>query len=119
MLIDSEPQGAVVFVDGNERGTTPARVAFEFYGTHEFVLKKKGYHTLTVREKVEPPIYQVFPLDFVSELLLPVKFEDEHAFCYMLTEYTVTDPDELVARARELETQLDDPASCAQPCECE
>jgi len=106
MVISTDPPGAIVLVDGTERGTTPARVEFDYYGTHEIELRHPGYRTLTSVKKVSPPWYEVFPLDVFSELLLPVKLVDRHEFSYRLTRYTGTEPDKLLRRAKDLSEGL-------------
>ncbi|MCX7703158.1 MAG: PEGA domain-containing protein, partial [Planctomycetota bacterium] len=42
-LIQSEPAGAEVFLDGRYIGKTPLKQSFDFYGTHRVVLRKNGY----------------------------------------------------------------------------
>jgi len=106
MVISTEPPGAIVLVNGTERGTTPARVHFDYYGTHEIELRSPGYRTLTSIEKISPPWYEVFPLDVFSELLLPVKLVDRHELSYRLTRYTGTEPDKLLKRAKDLSEGL-------------
>jgi len=109
MLITTRPPGAVVLVNGAERGTTPARLEFDFYGTHEIELRLSGYRTLVSVEKIEPPWYEVFPLDIVSELLLPVRIVDSHAFSYELSKYTGVEPDKLLTRAKDMSERLAEP----------
>lgn len=52
MVIDSTPEGADVYVDGNYQGTSPVTVAALTEGTHEVELHLAGYEVLTDTENV-------------------------------------------------------------------
>jgi len=90
LTIDSEPPGAMVYLDDEPIGLTPVTTRFTYYGTRKIAVEKTDvegrllYERKTVFEKIDPPYYQYFPLDFFSELILPVKLEDEHYFSYQL-----------------------------------
>lgn len=84
LTIDSSPPGALVEVDGEEIGYAPASVDFTYYGTREIKLRKDGYQTLTVHQKIPAPWYQRFPLDFFSDNFLFGKVHDRHRFHYQL-----------------------------------
>ena len=70
LTVRSFPPGAQVFVDDQEVGTTPVSTSFVYYGTRKVTLIKDGYRTETLFQKINPPWYQIPPLDFVSENLL-------------------------------------------------
>tara|TARA_R110002111_G_scaffold227346_2_gene288964 strand:- start:103840 stop:104313 length:474 start_codon:yes stop_codon:yes gene_type:complete len=108
MTIRSVPTGALVKVDGEEIGYTPASVDFTYYGTREITLTKDGYETQTVMQKVKTPWYQVFPLDAVSDNLLPFEVTNRHDFTYQLQPKVVVPTDELLNRGNLLrsETQI-------------
>lgn len=55
VLIDSEPTGAVVRVNGVARGTTPFRTKLEYtaFTNFEVLLEKEGYRTATARLPME------------------------------------------------------------------
>ncbi|WP_372366908.1 PEGA domain-containing protein [Candidatus Uabimicrobium sp. HlEnr_7] len=86
--ITSDPPNATVFIDGEKHGTTPAKVSFDFYGTREITLIKKGYHISTRLENVDAPFYQKFPIDFFVEFFVPIPIKDQHDFSYSLKPYT-------------------------------
>ena len=65
--VNSNPAGALVYVDNQEIGTTPCSVDFTYYGTREVRLIKPGFETLTVNQPIPTPWYEYVPLDFVSE----------------------------------------------------
>ncbi len=84
MTIESVPGRALVVVDREEVGYTPASVDFTYYGTREIKLIKDGYETLTVQQPVPAPWYQVPPFDFVSDNFAMGRIKDRRRFQYQL-----------------------------------
>ena len=101
ITIRSEPAGARVLVDSEEVGTTPYTFHFIHYGTRKFTVIADGYKTVEAMERIKPPWYQWFPIDFFVELILPVKFEDKREFLYMLEPEPYVGGEEFERRARE------------------
>ncbi len=95
LVITSDPPGALVRLDDTVVGTTPYKARFEAYGTRRITLYHTGYRTLSQVEDIDPPWYGVFPLDVVSEILIPVGWHDRHEFDYHMEPEsgTVTAPD--------------------------
>ena len=108
MMIRSDPPGALVLVEGEEKGYTPMAMDFTYYGTREFTLIKDGYETLTVIQKVKTPWYQIVPIDFFSDNLLPFKVTNRHELSYPLKRQVTVPEGELLDRANALrsETQI-------------
>jgi len=102
MTIRTQPPGALVNLNNEEQGLTPKTIPFTWYGDYEIVLRKDGYQTLRVIQPIKPPWYEVFPLDIFSELLLPVRLEDEHFLHYELEETEPVEKGALLHRAEEL-----------------
>jgi len=102
MTIRSNPPGAKVYVDDYEIGTTPASTPFTYYGTRKIRLVKDGFETLTVMQRVPAPWYEYFPLEFVSENLVPGEIRDQRCFDYNLVPQVVTPPEQLLGRAEAL-----------------
>ncbi|MFH1922295.1 MAG: PEGA domain-containing protein [Planctomycetota bacterium] len=102
MTIRSNPPGAVVYVDGYEIGTTPVSHNFTYYGTRKIRLVRNGYETLTVMQPIPPPWYQIPPLDFVSETLVPGKLRDGRTLNYQMVPQKVVPTEELLGRAEGL-----------------
>jgi len=96
MTVRSNPPGALVYVDDYQIGTTPVSTDFVYYGTRKIRLVKDGYETLTVRQPVPSPWYEVFPLDFVTENLWPWEIRDERVVDLAMTPAD-SQPAELVA----------------------
>lgn len=120
LTIDSKPSGATVYLDNEPIGETPVTTAFTYYGTRKITLEKTDsegrllYERKIVYEKIKPPIYQIFPLDFFSELIIPAKFKDEYYFSYDLEPLKQTPIEDLqkqvMNNARALQDQLQKPA---------
>ena len=105
MTIRSQPAGALVYVDDYEIGTTPVSTNFTYYGTRKIRLVKDGYETLTVMQPVPAPWYQIPPLDFVSENLIPGRVRDRRELCYQMTPQLVVPTEQLLERAEALRSQ--------------
>lgn len=101
MTIRSNPPGALVYVDDYQLGTTPVSHDFVYYGTRKIRLVKDGYETLTVRQPFPLPWYQYFPLDFVTENLLPWEVRDERVVDLAMQPAAATPPESVVARAEQ------------------
>ncbi len=105
LTIRSDPPGAQVLLDGETIGYTPASVDFTYYGTREITLIKPGYETLRVLQKIPPPWYQVPPLDFFSDNLLPFQVTNRHEFTYKLQPKRMVPNTELLRRANALRAE--------------
>lgn len=100
--VNSNPQGALVYVDNQQIGTTPCSVDFTYYGTREIRLIKPGFETLTVNQPIPAPWYQYTPIDFVSENLVTTKIRDNRTVNYNLAPQLVVPAEELIGRANQL-----------------
>ena len=98
LIIESEPSGARLRVNGVDCGTTPKKVPFTFYGTFRIELEKQGYRRLEVAEKVPAPVHERMPLDLISEVV-PKKITNIRRFKYTLVKKEQPDPEEVLARA--------------------
>ena len=101
-VVTSDPPGAVVLRDHRPIGNTPADDHFTYYGTYHFTLIKDGYQTLQVDQKIAAPWYEYFPLDFVSENLIPWVIEDKRRFPYHMEPLLVPNLDEVLSRGQSL-----------------
>ena len=93
------PPGALVYVDDNEVGLTPVSVSPIYYGNRKIRLVKDGYETLTLIQSVPPPWYEIPPLDFFSENVVPGRIRDQRTFDYQLRPQGVV-PQDGPARSR-------------------
>ncbi len=105
LTIRSNPPGAMVYVDNQHVGFTPCSVDFTYYGTREMRLVKSGFETLTINQPIPTPWYQVPPLDFVSDNLVPVKIRDNRTVSYNLQPQLMMPVEEIIGRGNELRTR--------------
>lgn len=102
LTVRSNPPGALVYVDDVEIGQTPVSVPFVYYGTRTIRLEKDHYQTVEVQEKINPPWYQIPPLDFVSEVLVPMEIRDERGVNIDLQPMQMTNETEVLGRANQI-----------------
>jgi len=102
MTIRTNPPGAMVYVDGYPIGTTPISTNYIHYGTRELRLVKDRCETMTVQQPMPAPWYQIPPIDFVAETLVPQEIHDHRTLTYQLVPQRVVPPDELRARAEDI-----------------
>ncbi len=116
MTIRSNPPGALVYVDDYQVGTTPVSHDFVYYGTRKIRLVKDGFETLTVRQPFPVPWYEYFPLDFVSENLVPWEIRDERVVDLAMQPAAALPPELVVARAEQARLAAGSlPAALPQP----
>ena len=106
MTIRSNPPGALVEVDGERLGYTPVSFDFDYYATREFTLSKVGYETLTIKQPIDPPWYQVPPLDLISDNFLPARITNRHDFTYNLKRKQVESTPALIDRANNIRSRV-------------
>ena len=102
LTVRTNPPGAQVFVDDQEIGTTPCSSAFVYYGTRKITIMKDGYRTETVFQKIPPPWYQIPPLDFLTENVVPREIRDERVVDVQLVAQELVPQQKLLDRAAAL-----------------
>ena len=102
LMVRSNPPGAMAYVDNQPIGTTPCATDFVYYGTREIRLVKAGYETLTVNQPIPAPWYQIPPLDFVSENLIPRKIQDFRTVSFNMVPQVIVPSEQLLQRAEHL-----------------
>jgi hypothetical protein len=75
--IQTQPPGALVTINDEEVGASPVAFNFIWYGDYDIIVRKPGYETLKTHYRIDPPWYQIPPLDLVSETLIPTTIRDE------------------------------------------
>jgi hypothetical protein len=117
--VRTNPPGALVYVDNQQIGTSPCGVDFTYYGTREIRMIKPGYETLTVNQPIPTPWYQIPPLDFVSENLVPTKIRDNRTVTFDLAPQIIVPTEQLLDRANQLRQETGQfpvaPAAVAGP----
>lgn len=105
MTVRTSPPGALVSVDNQVIGTSPASSSFTYYGTREFRIEKDGYQTETLRRRLNPPWYQLPGIDFIAETLVPWEIRDERIIDVELVPKQVEPVETVVQRADQLRLQ--------------
>jgi hypothetical protein len=104
-VINTAPQGAVVYENGQPLGASPADHHFTYYGTYHFTLVKDGFQTLNIMQPVPAPWYEYPGLDFIAENLVPWWIIDRREFNYPLEPLHVPNAGELLGQAQTLRSQ--------------
>ncbi|MEZ6128535.1 MAG: PEGA domain-containing protein [Planctomycetaceae bacterium] len=105
VTINSNPPGALVRIDGQDIGFTPASVDYTWYGTREVQLLKDGYETQTQLINISPPWYQRFPLDFVSDNFLGTHIRDHRRFDLQMQPRLPDIGSDVIQRGRSLRSE--------------
>ena len=111
LTIRTNPPGARVYVDGYDIGTTPASTDFLYYGTREIRIVKDGYETLTVKQPIPTPWFQIPPLDVITDNLLPREIRDERSVTFNLSPQMIVPTEALMDRAEALRQDAQQQAS--------
>ena len=98
------PENALVIVNGEEIGPSPASKSFFYYGDRDVVISAPGYETLHVVQPINAPFWDAAITEFISENLVPVTLRDEREFVYKLKPATVATDGDLINRASNLRT---------------
>jgi hypothetical protein len=99
ITIESEPSGALCWLNDNEVGRTPVTVFFTWYGTYGVRLEHSGYEPLLTAAKVSAPYFEWLPLDLAYETVVPGVHYDTHAFRFTMKKAEPANPDDLKRRA--------------------
>lgn len=116
LTIRSDPPGALVTMSGGKLGTpadehelgvTPVSVSYVHNGSRRITLvdPQGEYETLTVYERLRPRWYEVFPIEFVTENLVPFRIRDHRVLHYPMQRRSITATDPLLRRAEGLRSQ--------------
>jgi hypothetical protein len=78
LIVKPEPKEALVFVDGAAVATVASESVYryEHYGIHRVVVRRPGCEVKEQLVTLDPPWYQVFPIDFFFDVLWPGTIED-------------------------------------------
>ena len=101
-VIESDPPGALVLVNGLRSVRLRSTDDFVYYGNYEFTLIKDGYETLHVDQCIRSPWYEYPGVDFVSENVYPGKLEDIRRFRYALQPAAQVNTQQLLQQAEAL-----------------
>jgi hypothetical protein len=108
ITVESDPPGALLWLNDNEIGRTPTTVPFTWYGTYSVRLEMDGYETLSTTAKVRAPIYQWLLIDLPFETVIPGTRKNKHSFRYSLEPAKSADADKVRQRAEKMRAQARD-----------
>jgi hypothetical protein len=108
LSIDSNPPGALVYLNDQEVGRTPLTRDFKWYGDYDIQVRQEGYQTLSTHQMLAAPAWNWVPLDLFA-YILPLKFKDHKSLSYSLKpmDPSKDQPAELLQRADSLKGQLE------------
>jgi len=99
LTVNTNPSGALVWLNDEEIGTSPVTVEFSWYGDYKVRISKDGYETLNTHRKLKSPLHDKFPFDFIAEVLWPGQIIDEYEWEFSLTTYQPPPREELIKKA--------------------
>ena len=107
LRVESDPPGALVYLNQQEVGRTPLERDFTWYGTYDVQVRAAGYEPLKARTPVIAPWWQWPPFDLFAEFIPGLK--DERTIRYKLKTASTqpVEPDEILARAEHLRGKLE------------
>lgn len=105
LTVRTNPPGALVYVDHQLVGPSPASTSFIYYGTRHIEVVGDGYRTEKVLRTFYPKWYQIPPLDFVSESLWPWELRDQRVVDITMLQQPTVPSEELIARGDEMRLQ--------------
>ena len=115
MTVRTNPPGAMVYVDRQPIGLSPASTNFTYYGTRNIEVVRDGYRTERFLHRMNAPWYQIPPLDFVSETLWPFERRDERVVDVQLVEEPSVTSDALIDSGEQLRLQASQGIAVAPP----
>lgn len=114
--INSEPQGALVYLNDQEVGRSPVKVNFTWYGDYDIIIRQKGYKTLQTNKRIDAPWYQWPGIDLITECLIPMTIHDDRDLgTFTLEKIEKPTKEQLIQHAEEMRSLAigDSPAETA------
>lgn len=102
IAVYSDPPGATVYIDGLEVGRTPVDgIPFDFYGTRGIAVLKEGHLCERRTVEIDTPWYSYFPIDIVSELIIPWEIRDDRYYYFVLQRTEAVEDSALIRHAHQ------------------
>ena len=102
--ITSEPSDAMVTLNDVQIGRTPVEVDFTYFGVYDVRLSKPGYEPLITKANAEAPFHE-WPIVDLAAAAVPAR-KRTHIDWHFELQPAQDDPQGMLQRARELETEL-------------
>ncbi|MFT3785537.1 MAG: PEGA domain-containing protein [Tepidisphaeraceae bacterium] len=116
LSVTSQPEGALVTIDGVEAGRTPFETDFTWYGFHEVEVRKEGYAPAIERRRMIAPWWQWPPFDLVAELM-PWQPTDRQSMAFELKPRPEIADAELLARGSAMRRETNAGLPATKPSE--
>jgi len=101
LTINTEPKGALVFLNDEEIGESPVTASFEWYGDYNVRISKEGYETLNTHRKLKRPLHDKFPFDLFA-MVIPKRTVNSYQWTFTLEEKRQISREQLIQNAEEL-----------------
>jgi hypothetical protein len=107
LTINTDPAGAQVFLNDEEIGVSPVTASFNWYGDYNITIRKQGCETLQTHRKLQAPWYDLFPFDFLTQILYPGRIVDSYEWSFDLKPQKEIGRDELIKDAEQIKVQAE------------
>lgn len=111
LTVNTQPQGATVFLNDEQIGESPVTTDFNWYGDYKVRINKEGYQTLKTHRKLKAPWYDYFPFDFFAQVIYPGRIVDTYEWTFKLPDKTQIPKEQLLRQAQALKSQTEQPQS--------
>jgi len=105
LTINTNPAGAQVFLNDEEIGVSPVTASFNWYGGYNITIRKQGRETLQTHRKLQAPWYDLFPFDFLTQILYPGRIVDSREWSFELAPQKEISRQELIEAAEQIKDQ--------------
>ncbi|MBI1371948.1 MAG: PEGA domain-containing protein [Phycisphaera sp.] len=113
ITIESDPPGALAYLNDVEVGRTPVTVPFKFYGVYDVRIELEGYETIQQPTEAKAPIWEAPGPDLIAEAI-PGNHEVNLKWQYTLGKLQPVDEKQLVERARMMRRELNPDAAAPE-----
>lgn len=107
LTINTNPAGAQVFLNDEEIGVSPVTASFNWYGDYNITIRKQGCETLQTHRKLQAPWYDLFPFDFLTQILYPGRIVDSREWSFELAPQKEVGREELIKSAEQIKNQTE------------
>ena len=107
LTINTDPAGAQVFLNDEEIGVSPVTASFNWYGDYNITIRKQGCETLQTHRKLQAPWYDLFPFDFLTQVLYPGRIVDSYKWSFDLKPQKEVGREELIKSAEQIKNQAE------------
>jgi hypothetical protein len=103
--VRTDPPGALVIVNDEALGPSPASRQFEYYGDRRITLVLDGYETQTIIQPVNAPWWDNYATEFFSENLIPWVIRDDQEFTYKMSPFQSPTEEAVKTRAESMRSE--------------